>query len=891
MKPGVLGSYVDRMEKWPDRVYLVGTRGYRARAWTYRAVISAIRAMSAELARSKIGKGDRVLLFGASCPEWVVAFFAVLERGAVVVPLDAGASPEFVKRILKKAKPSLSIGEPLPLRSALPFIPFSLIEELGHSGARGEPRDEGRPHGAREDARMDENTLAEIVFTSGTTSDPKGVMLTHGNILANLKPFAEGIDRRERLVRFLTPFRMLCAVPYSHMFGQAAGIFLPILLGSTVYFTRDAGPAALCRAIRRDRILTLITVPRVMKLLADHVKAELSVRGKMPSFIRRWDRLVRLPYPIRALLYLDIHRLLGLRFWSFIVGGASLDNDTHEFWRRLVYSVFQGYGLTEAAPMVTMFNPFRHDRQSVGKLIPGQEIRIGAGGEILLRGDNVMSGYYLDPANTKSVLDGGWLRTGDIGKIDGEGHLFIQGRIKDMISTSDGHNVFAEDVEKVLRGIAGVRDAVVFGSMKGGGESVQAALIMEAGASGDAVVRKANTLLLPFQRIRGFTIWTGKDFPRTSTQKVKKSEVLKAIGTKASRPESGDLLEGLVPGRADPNARLVEELGLDSLDLVEVVSRVEKKYGVSIDESLIGPGATVGDLERMATRGAGTGGATPGTGGAVPGTGAFTTAAPAPAAAVPGFLSSPGQTAAPAAVLPMPRWARSLPVRVIRRFLMDFFVLPGFRVVFRVRARESTALLQTEEPCIIAANHTSNLDPVFLLLALPMRFRGRVSPAMGLNRFHAHFTRFAAAKKPHAETHAGSRDGGRGFISFLHGAAYFLVTLLFQTFPFPQGTAYRPSLEYTGELLDRGLSILIFPEGEVSRSRQPRKFRGGMAKIAELTEAPVLPVGIKWGKSSRKRIARQEITVSFGKPARYGGDGHDEFAQKVETEVRELARE
>jgi long-chain acyl-CoA synthetase len=884
MKSRGLGAYVDRMGKWSDRVYLVGRHGYRAREWTYRAVASAVRSLSAELARSKVGKGDRVLLFGESCPEWVVAFFAVLDRGAVAVPLDTNSSPDFVKRIVKKAKPSLAVGEPLPLRSALPFIPFSRVEELRLRSARGKPRgeggrpdtrDEGRAPGAHGDAGIDENTLAEIVFTSGTTSDPKGVMLTHGNILSNLRPFAEGIDKRERLVRFLTPLRMLCTVPYSHMFGQATGLFLPILLGSTVYFTRDTGPAALCRAIRRDRILTLITVPRVMKLLADHVKAELFSRGKMPSFIKRWDRLAPVPYPIRALLYLDIHRLLGLHFWSFIVGGASLDGDTHEFWRRLVYSVFQGYGLTEAAPMVTMFNPFRHDRRSVGKLIPGQEIRIGSGGEILLKGENVMSGYYGDTASTKSVVDGGWLKTGDIGEVDGEGHLFIQGRIKDMISTADGHNVFAEDVEKVLRGIPGVRDAAVFGSTEGGAESVQAALILEAGVSGDSVVRRANALLLPFQRIRGFTIWTGEDFPRTPTQKVKKSEVMKAIGSeKAERPVGSDLLEGLVPGRTDPKAKLVEELGLDSLDLVEVVSRVEKKYGVSIDESLIGHDTTIGDLERMATRGPEAGAlSTEGTG------------APENAASTPGFSSSQTRTAA----LAMPRWARSLPVRVIRMPLMDLCILPGFRALFRVRSEGRRALLNIGEPCIIAANHTSNLDPVFLLLAIPIGFRGRISPAMGLNRFHARFTRYAAADKTQPGGKAERR--AQGLMSFLHGAAYFLVTLLFQTFPFPQGTAYRPSLEYTGELLDRGSSILIFPQGEVSRSGRPRSFRSGIAKIAELTEAPVLPVGIRREKNSRKKIARRGITVSFGSPISYGGEGHDRFANKVESEVRRLSRE
>ena len=885
--PGLF-SYVDRMERWGDRTFLVGSKGYRKRPWSYREVRSAILALSREIEGLHIETGDRVILQGPSSPEWVVAFFAVIHRGGVVVPVDAqpgGASPssgapgsdEFFRRIVKKVSPALMIGERAPKRWSRPFIPFAHIEALKETcggsrtgwekpGMRADTADEPPPGGG---------TLAELVFTSGTTSEPKGVMLTHENILANLGPISDGIDRRRGIVRLLPPIRILCTVPFSHMFGQAAGIFLPILLGSTVYFTPETGPAALIRAIKRDRVFTLIAVPRVLKLLADHVKAELAARRRTASFERRWERLIGLPYPIRALFFMDVHLVCGIRFWSFIVGGAALDHETHEFWRRLVFSVFQGYGLTEAAPMVTMFNPFRHDRRSVGKLFPGQEVRIGPDGEILVRGRNIMNGYYGDPASTKKALQDGWLRTGDIGTIDEKGHLFIRGRVKEMISTSDGHNVFAEDVEGALRRIKGVRDAAVIGRGDGidpastdgasvgatpgagthgsgstGGESVHAVLILEDGAKAEAIVSEANKTLLPYQRIRSFTVWRGKDFPRTATQKVKKLEVIKSLKTDKTRhPRPEEILDGLVPGRPAPGARLLEDLGLDSLDLVEVVARAEKKFGMTIDETLIGPGTTVADLEKLAVGGT-----------------------------------------EPATRLSMPRWAAWPFVGFIRRVLVDIFILPAFRVVFEVRGRGLGRVGRMTPPSIIAANHTSALDPLFVLLTLPVRMRRLLAPAMGLNRFNARFSRFSPLEKK-------ARPGA---LKLLQAIGYGVVTFLFQTFPFPQGIAYRPSLEYTGELLDRGRWILIFPEGEVARAGKPRsrdnpdrsgrsfkegaaasrtgRFRGGVARIAENTGAPVVPAAI--GREGRR------VTVSYGAPLCYAGEGYDAFAQKVQSAVK-----
>lgn len=871
-----LYEYIKLMERWKSRTYMVGYRGYRKDPWRFEKTRLAILTLSTELARRGIKKGDRVVIIGKPCPEWVVSFFAVLHRGAVVVPFDTQSPADFVESILKKTSPRLIIAENPG------FMPENLIEKNKETKEAQEPEPQKHDNsvGATEQpnnliyfSEIDElskNTtgvyitppeevsrddLAEIVFTSGTYSKPKGVMLTHRNILSNLDPIREGVEKRIGLVKFLTPFRILTTVPYSHMFGQATGIFLPIILGSTIYFTRETSPASLIRSIKKDRILAVITVPRIMKLLADHVKVELKARGKLERFERRWDRWVNLTYPLRVFFFLDIHRIMGLHFWAFIVGGAPLDPETHEFWRRTVFSVFQGYGLTETAPMVTLFNPFRHNRRSVGKLFPGQEIKVDEDGEILIRGENVMAGYFDDPELTSSVLKNGWLRTGDIGELDEEGHLFIKGRKKEMILTSDGHNVYPEDVENVLNAQEGVRESVVFGKPGPDGETVHAVLLLEAGADPDRIIMASNLKLQRHQRIKGYTVWVGADFPRTATMKVKKPEVIKRVLQQVSEklPSEG-IFEELVPGGVDPYARLGIDLGLDSLDLVEVVSRIEQKYGVSLDETLIGPDTTVKEIESLA--------------------------------------SNPPKPVS----LPMPRWARSMPIRALRFIIHQGFILPIFRLICNLKVYGRENLKEVDGPRIICANHTSDLDPIAILLALPLKWRRLIVPAMGLNRFYAYFAHLGKV----AENERVQREKGALFQSkrpplsrrFIHGFLYHLMTLLFQVYPFPQGAAYRPSLEYSGELLDSGCWILIFPEGRTSESGEVGHFKPGISIMAERTGVPVFPVAIKGMHKvlppGKRFPHRGKVFVSFGKHVLFSKEDHESFAAKLEEDVRKL---
>jgi len=835
-KRSALHEYIDMMERWKERTYLVGCAGYRSERWSFGRVRETVLGFSGALQRTGLHKGQRVILGGRPGPEWVSAFFAVLHRGGVVVPVDPGCSFELTKKIVERTNPTHIIGDIIGdfptdsirrLCRTAEVFPFSALKDYATS-----------PPGSAE--KVSPEDLAEVVFTSGTTGNPKGVMLTHGNILANLRPIEEGIEKRKMLVRLLTPLRILCTVPYSHMFGQVSGILLPILIGSTIYYARDTAPAALVREIRRNRVISIITVPRIMKLLKDHFLSWLHTRGKSEGFERRYERWVKLPYPLRVPFYLDIHRFFGLSFWSFIVGGAPLDPDTHEFWRRLVYAVFQGYGLTETSPIVTMFNPFQDDRSSVGRIFPNQEVRVAEDGEILVKGSNVMAGYYEAPEDTVKVLSDGWLSTGDIGTIDGKGQLFIRGRKKDMIVTPDGRNVFTGDVEEALNRIDGVRESYVFGIPADDGETVHAVLLLDEGTDPDEVVGSTNRDLLPFQRIRGYTVWEDPDFPRTPTLKVRRAEVEERVLMK-KRPEGKKhLLDGLLPGSVDPDMRLVEDLGLDSLDRIQLISRLEREYGTSLDESSVGPGTTIRDLEKLARH------------------------------------------PKPARTLNMPRWTLSPVARFFRKIAMHGFILQAARIFCPLDAEGLERLEAERGERIIVSNHQSHIDPFAILLALPRRYRRLLTPAMGLNRFGARFTDFAS-------TRPGSASRLR---VFLHGLAYFIVTLLFQTYPFPQGSAYRPSLEYTGELLDRGHWILIFPEGEVSPDGKVRSFKKGIGMIAERTGADILPVSI----DGMNRVLppgshfprRARVRVRFGPLMRYEGEGYEEFAKRAENAVRSL---
>ncbi len=236
--------------------------------------------------------------------------------------------------------------------------------------------------------------ILQIVFTSGTTAEPKGVVITHGNVLANLAPLEQEMQKYLKYERWVHPVRFLNLLPLSHVFGQFLGMFLPPLLGGTVIFQEDLKPSEIASTIRRERVSVLVSVPRVLQSLKQKVERDMEDSGKLEGFRRRLKSSEGKHFLHRWWIFRDIHQQFGWKFWAFICGGAALDSQTEEFWGRLGYAAIQGYGLTETTSLISVNHPFKLGKGSIGKVLPGRELKLADDGEIMIRGGGVVAGYW-----------------------------------------------------------------------------------------------------------------------------------------------------------------------------------------------------------------------------------------------------------------------------------------------------------------------------------------------------------------------------------------------------------------------------------------------------------------------------------------------------------------
>ncbi len=840
-------SLIEFIEEYARRgkeIAVAHRRGYRMERWSYAEIADAARGFAGALAARGIAKGDRVLLWGDNCAEWVAAFFSCVLRGAVVVPIDRAGAPEFAARVAKAAQAKLAVvSSGLPeLGARIPAL--NLEEAAARRTGRARAEEIGPPTLERSDP-------VEMVFTSGTTAEPRGVVLTHGNILANIEPLEPQIQPYLRYERFFHPIRFLNLLPLSHVFGQLMGMFIPPLLGGTVIFLDTLAPAEVARTIRRERVTVLVSVPRLIESLEGQTEREIEAAGRGAEFRanfeaakdeRIWKRLWR---------FRRIHGQFGWKFWAFISGGAALPESVETFWQRVGYAVIQGYGLTETAALVSVNHPFRTGRRSIGKVMPGVEMRLSAEGEILVRGENVASGYWQGQKLEPIAGEGGWFRTGDLGEVDAEGNLFFKGRRKNVIVTPAGMNVYPEDLEAELKKQAGVRDCVVVGIARDGNEEACAALLLDdSRADAEAIVARANEKLAEFQRIRQWMVWDEPDFPRTATQKPVLPRIREAVAAKFSGKPAGEEAAAKtgtlgdfisrVTRRAAANvsadANLERDLQLSSLDRVELMSALEEKYQVDLSETKFAEAKTVGELEQL--------------------------------------LREP--PARPRAHR-FPRWAQRWPVTWIRIFIYYLLVWPATWLLARPRIRGREHLREAHGPVLVVANHVTYVDIGCVLAALPAKFRHRLATAMEAERLYG-------MRYP---------TGMNWFMKIINRMDYWLVTALFNVFPLPKLSGFRDSFEFAGELADKGWSVLVFPEGERTKTGALGKFRGGVGLLATRLRLPVVPMridGLFELKQAGKRMARVgDVRVTIGEPVSFAaGTDADSIARELERRVADL---
>jgi long-chain acyl-CoA synthetase len=797
-----------------QRPALVIRPGFRTRIWTYNDIGYLVPRVASVLRASGVEPGDRVLIWAVNRPEWGISFLGLLWAGAVVVPADVRTTDELAMKLAAQTRARLVLASLPTLKAAGRLeLPALAIESLVDGARNATPL--ARPE-------VDGDDLAEIVYTSGTTGDPKGVMLSHRNISSNVTSLTS-------VVPLGPETRLLSILPLSHMYGLNPGFLAPLVMGASVVYPTSLQPPVLARTFRERRVTMLLAVPQIVKLLNNAVERRVDADGKR-DLVERLHSIARhLPMWARRLLFRPVLSRFGGALRYLAVGGAAMNPNVARRWEEMGVSSLQGYGATETAPVVA-FTRVEHNRLgSVGEVIPGVEVRIAPDGEILVHGPNVFKGYWERPEATAAVLEDGWYHTGDHGILDADGFLTLQGRKKDMLVMPDGTKVHPDDIEQVLTRDPQVRDATVVGVEKAAGETqVHAVLILRDPDGADAVIREANRQLGGHQQIRGWTVWPDEEFPRNSSMKVLKHEVLAWIEARgqAAPPSSASAtalaaagaverlvrqIDGVPPDAVGPDARLSSDLGIDSLGRVELLSLVEEELGVYIDDGELDPEETVAGLQAMVDAGAAAG--------AIPQEGIFA-------------------------------WPMNPLVRGLRIGIQQLILQPLVGLVYRRRVRGLEHLRGLKGPVMFTPNHHLHNDNAIILCSIPLSWRRRLSVAAALDGIFK--SRF------------------RGFWAAVIGNA----------FPLAREGAVRRSLDLLGARLDRGYSILIYPEGMLTVGGPLQEFKSGTGLVAIHGAIPVVPMRLKIHRYSRfdKNAPepgtswRGDVEVVFGKPLRFAVD-------------------
>ena len=506
--------------------------------WTYRELDRRSRIAAWRLRALGLQPGDRVLTWSPSTPELPAVYLGAIRARLILVPLDLRMSAEAIEGIVAKAKPArllLGTGRdaPDPREAGLDAFPTTTIEAIAAEPDTAFPVDWEVQVAAW--PRPAPSELFELIFTSGTTGTPKGVMLAHDNILASIESFHRIIPPLDH--------RIVSLLPLSHLLEQAVGLFYALSVGADVLYVRSRNPRVIFEALREHRVTSMIVVPQVLDLFWSAIEREVEKTGRTKVFDRLRRVARHLPLAARRLIFRSVHRQLGGGFRLFVSAGAFLPPALQQAWEDMGVIVMQGYGATETGTgsCTTLED---HGLGTVGRPPAGIEMRIAEGGEIQFRGPTLFKGYWDAPEKTaEAFTDDGWYRTGDIGHLDGAGRLILSGRIKDIIVLPNGFNVYPEDLENALR-IAGIRDSVILETRPGRIEAIvlapgtgvipssasaltfdPASPPAELRATMDTAVRAANATLGPNQRIAGWRLWPEADFPRTHTLKVKRDRV------------------------------------------------------------------------------------------------------------------------------------------------------------------------------------------------------------------------------------------------------------------------------------------------------------------------------------------------------------------------------
>jgi len=795
-------------EKRNKQAFIYRT-GIRRFTYTYLELHSLSLKMAGFLQSKGIKRGDRVAIWAPNNPFWAVSYFGIILAGGIVVPVDFASGLTRAETIIKLSGAKFVIQstykfEKIPLKEGLKTV---MIEDLIFLLSSQKPI-EKLPI-------VKSNDMVEIVYTSGTTGDPKGVILSHKNIVSNVLGACRHVELPKN-------FNFLSILPLSHMLEQTVGFLIPLYQGDKIIYLRTIKPSGIMEALSKENVAVMLTVPKFLLLLKNTIERELASKGL--KFFLSSKPLARIVSPI-------IRRKFGKNFQLFAVGGASLPIDVFEFWQKMGIIVVEGYGLTECSPIVAGNTIRKQTPGSVGSLLKGFRMKLDEQ-ELLVKGDSVFPGYYQNSEKTKEAFKDGWFKTGDFAEITAKGNIYIKGRKKDVIVNASGINIYPDEIEAVINRIDGVKDSCVIGLDRGEGEEVHAVFLFE-NKSIDVhnIVQLANEKLDPLQKIEGFSVWKEADFPRTPTLKIQKFKVKEKILNQNQTTNLGiisDIFISLLanvarknPSEITENSILTSDLGLNSLSRLELVNFLEQEYRVDLEDSAINNKTTVADLRKL--------------------------------------IEKKGRTKKQRGLW---LWLNNPFGRAMREFLDVVLQRPAYKLFFDVDVRGLSNIEDLKSPAIFIANHTSYLDQPAVMQALPRNIRYKIASATREEFFF-------------------SEEG----TSFIKKILFPFAMLAGNVFLLPQKSGFRQSLAFMGSLIDRGISILIFPEGTRTRNGKLQDFMSGLGLMVKEFQVPVVPIRIfgmeKIYPRGAKIPKKGKCTVVFGKPI--------DFANQTPNEIIKIS--
>lgn len=861
----------------PDKVAMMVIGSEGKENVTFGSMLAQIRNVAYRLIHEKIEFGDRIALIGENDPNWAIAYLGILYRGAVVTPLDPAATTQALCEFLKGSEAKLAFVSPASLgkfrtacEQAGRNIPVVALREF--TGPNGVGRfedwvetpaptefDEAKPPAKAED-------LAVLIYTSGTTGSPKAVPLTHGNIYAESTKVQEVMHISDKEV-------VLSLLPLFHAYSQIVNLWLATIIGARVVYLSELSSAGIEKGLKESEATALVGVPRLWylfhKKIFDAVQKRSGPTRALFRFLLFLNGVLRGWFRLNAgrLFFKSVHRSFGGRLRLAVSGGASFDEDVARDFHRLGFTILQGYGLTETAGAATVTRFEDNKIGSVGTPLNGVEVKIDQPdadgiGEVLIRGPMVMSGYYRNAeANREAFNAEGFFRSGDLGRFDKQGHLFIVGRKKDVIKLPSGKNVFPEDVEAHYERSPFVSEVCVLGvkdesSQFKRAEKLCAVVVpnfeylksQQIGHARDWVVWELENLgreLPEYQRVHDFVL-RADSLPRTSTRKIRRFELQNQLETLRKEQSNGRAAKTAVltetdralmespAGRAtvaavrqhvpeieaiQPAMNFEIDLSLDSLARAECFASVEQVLGIELTPEELATVQTVGELVRTANAKA-------------------TSKPSASGAAAAEFHWREVLAQSPEALPEVQELLRPKPALVLLAYVLLRLMYFAARVLFRMEVKGKHILTELQPPYLVCPNHQSYLDP-FLVCS-------SYSREVLKDTFHV------------------------GASMYFTNSFMAQLARIINVVPIDPDLQLLRAMRVGGAGLRAKKILNIYPEGQRSLDGQLQEFKKGAAILATELKVPIVPVALDgpyriWPRKSwRFRLAK--VTIAFGEP-------------------------